>query len=226
MRARHGFFVGTSSSSVQSVFLLTEAVSRTHARLAGFIAISVAVHLLTVLGIGPLDLSARRVGDASTPLELHATLAPGERAEAGAALSREGNETETARDAGPEISRGGNPEPPGAAAAEAGLALLAPDKWYTAREVDVRAQPLTEVRLRYPEELRSQPVVGRVHLRLFIDERGVVRRIQVAVSEPGGLFDEAAKQAWEDVKFSPALKNGTPVKSQKLLELTYHPGLM
>jgi len=115
---------------------------------------------------------------------------------------------------------------PGAAADAAGLALPEAEKWHTAREVDVRAQPLTEIRLRYPEHLRGEAVLGKVQLRLFIDERGVVRKMQVAASEPDKMFDEAAKQAWEGVMFSPALKNGAPVKSQKLLELIYQPGLI
>jgi protein TonB len=104
----------------------------------------------------------------------------------------------------------------------AGIALPSPDKWYTAQEVDVRAEPLAGVAVQYPENLRG-PAAGKVRLRVFIDERGVVRKIQVAASEPPGLFDESARKAWEDVMFSPAIKNGAPVKSQKLLELTYQP---
>jgi protein TonB len=224
MSRRHGFFVGVSP--VQILSFLPASMSPSQVRLAGFIAVSIALHLLTVLGIGPLNLSARRIGDAPGRPELHATLVPGDSAQAAPSFSQASNETETARDTAPELARGDTPAHPGPTADDAGLALPAPDKWYTAREVDVRAEPMTDVRLRYPEHLRNEPVAGKVQLRIFIDERGVVRKIQIAASQPPGMFDESAKQAWEDVRFSPAIKNGAPVKSQKLLELTYQPGLI
>jgi protein TonB len=62
-----------------------------------------------------------------------------------------------------------------------------------------------------------------VRLLLFIDERGVVTRMQIDEAEPARLFDAAAMRAWTDVKFSPAQKNGVAVKSQKLLELSFRP---
>ena len=204
-------------------------MSRTQVRLAGFVAASLALHLLMAVGAGRLDLSARRFGDVPARLELHATLAPRDRAlaEPAAAAAPAGG-SEKANESVPQTAPTGGESPAGSAGAPAaepaGPALPAAEKWYTALEVDVRAEPLTSVALRYPEKLRGTPVVGKVHLRLFIDERGVVRKMQIALSEPEGVFDEASKHAWEEVKFSPALKNGAPVKSQKLLELVYQPG--
>lgn len=202
-------------------------MSRTHVRLGGFVAVSIVLHLLTVLGAGRLDLSARQFGDAPARTELHATLAPGGDTRSGPALPPVPGETDAPEASAQDAAARNAPLPrEGAASDTGGLALPAAETWYTAREVDVRAEPLTEVPLRYPESLRGEAVVGKVHLRLFIDERGVVRKMQVAASEPSGMFDEAAKQAWENVSFSPAVKDGRPVKSQKLLELTYQPGLI
>jgi protein TonB len=204
-----------------------DGMSRYQLRLGGFLALSIALHALTLLGAGPLDVSARRFGDAPGRAELHATLAPGNSPQGEPAYSRtQDDENSVTRDNGPEPAAGESAPRPGQAADDGGLALPAGEKWYTAREVDVRAEPLTEIRLRYPENLRGELVVGKVQIRLFIDERGVVRKIQIAESRPPGLFDESAKQIWEDVRFSPALKNGAPVKSQKLLELTYEPGVI
>lgn len=215
---------------MRALSFITESMSPTQVRLGGFIAISIALHLAMVAGAGRLDFSARRFGDVPARPDLHATLAPRDSAQVEPApTSVHSGATETARESAPESAPTESPPRPGAAGAfaeETGLALPAAEKWYTARELDVRAEPLTNVQLRYPENLRNEPVIGKVHLRLFIDERGVVRKMQIAASEPGGLFDEAAKQAWEDVRFSPALKNGAPVKSQKLLELIYQPGLI
>jgi TonB family protein len=104
----------------------------------------------------------------------------------------------------------------------ASVAYPVPDKWYTAEEVDVRAEPLTPVNLVYPEQ-SAHRIRGRVRIALFIDERGWVRKAQVLASEPERLFDDAAIRAWQEVRFSPALKDDLPVKSEKLLEMDFTP---
>jgi len=200
---------------------ITGGMSPGQLRFAGFIALSVALHLITVIGAGPLDLSFQRPGDALVRTELHATLVTGESARAAAAPAP--NAEKPAADADAAAA----PAAEGTArartdAAERGRALPAPDKWYTASEVDVRAEPITEIRLRYPPEL-SERIIGTVRVRVFIDEGGVVRKLQIAAADPPGLFDEAAKQGWQDVRFSPARRNGIAVKSQKLIELTFTP---
>jgi TonB family protein len=106
--------------------------------------------------------------------------------------------------------------------ASASVAYPVPDKWHTAEEVDVRAEPLTPVNLVYPEQSASR-IRGRVRIALFIDERGWVRKAQVLASEPEHLFDDVALRAWQDVRFAPALKGDVPVKSEKLLEMDFTP---
>jgi len=96
-------------------------------------------------------------------------------------------------------------------------------KWYTADEVDVRALPLQDVTLSYPEALSTVRMPGRVRIALFIDENGWVVKTQVVESEPARVFDEAAIRAWREVRFSPALKSQQPVKSEKLLDITFTP---
>jgi TonB family protein len=200
---------------------ISTGVSRSQARFAGFIAVSLTLHLVTGFGMGRLDLSARRFGDpAPARTELHATLQPGDRA--GPAATQPVDRAAPDRDGTPAPASVESISATGASASDAGLTLPAPDKWYTASEVDVRAEPLTDIRLRYPEDLRDS-VTGKVRVRLFIDEGGVVRKLQIAASEPPGLFDEVAKRGWENVRFSPARKNGAAVKSQKLIELAYNP---
>ena len=109
------------------------------------------------------------------------------------------------------------------AGAPDGLDLPLPDKWFTAQELDVRAEPLDGIKLVYPKELVGTGAGGRVRIVLFIDERGVVRKTQIAASEPERLFDDAAINAWQDIRFSPAMKDGVAVKSQKLLEMDFLP---
>ena len=62
-----------------------------------------------------------------------------------------------------------------------------------------------------------------MRILLFIDERGIVRKSQIAAGASEALFDEAAIKAWKNVRFSPAEKNGVAVKSQKLLEMEFLP---
>jgi TonB family protein len=103
-----------------------------------------------------------------------------------------------------------------------GIALPLPDTWHNAGELDVRAEPLTSVHIPYPPDIAGG-AAGRVRLRLFIDERGYVVKTEIAASQPRGLFDQIAIHAWQDVRFSPARKDGATVKSQKLLELDFVP---
>ena len=99
-----------------------------------------------------------------------------------------------------------------------------PERWYEAVELDRRAEPLTPVEPVYPAELAGLAAVpAKVRLRLFIDERGTVRKLEIAVPGPHPQFDDAAIRAWEDVRFSPAMKDNVTVKSQKLLELAFAP---
>lgn len=200
-------------------------MSPSQIRFAGFVALSAALHLITVIGAGPLDLAVGRPGQvASRTTELHATLITGDSTRPASAPAP-GVENPGASEAARGVPSSAASE--GMARTETdtperGLALPSPDKWYTASEVDVRAEPITEIRLRYPSDL-SERLTGKVRVRVFIDEGGVVRKLQIADSEPPGLFDEAAKQVWQDVRFSPARKDGVAVKSQKLIELTYAP---
>lgn len=201
--------------------LIPGGMPQSQARLAGFIVLSIGLHLVTALGAGRLDLSGQRFGDAAPArTTLHATLQLGDGAQPPAA--QPADQAATGRDAAPARAPVEAVSPAGASTSAAGLGLPAADKWYTASEVDLRAEPLTDIRLHYPENLPAR-VAGKVRVRLFIDEGGVVRRLQIASSEPQGMFDEAARLTWEGVRFSPARKNGAAVKSQKLLELTYAP---
>ncbi|MCC7487851.1 MAG: TonB family protein [Burkholderiales bacterium] len=195
---------------------------RTRVRLAAFIGLSAILHLLTGYGSDPFGLDAPRFDRPAAGMELRATLAtgrapaaPDESADAAAA-------TAPATASSPPRAGGGSTS---STPAETGSRLPVPDKWHLASEVDVRAEPITSVALRYPENLRGEPVAGVVRLRLFIDEGGVVRKLQIAASEPAGVFDDAARSAWQEVRFSPARRNGTAVKSQKLIEVTYQPGM-
>jgi protein TonB len=117
------------------------------------------------------------------------------------------------------------PPPPNTAAAPvAGLDLrFVTDDYYTSREVDVRAEPLNEVQLVYPQLAYQRRVKGRVVLRLLINERGGLDQVAVLESEPRGVFEEAALEATWAVRFSPATKHGRNVRSRKDIEVLFDP---
>lgn len=104
-----------------------------------------------------------------------------------------------------------------------GLDFPVPARWYTAEELDVRAEPLAPVKLAYPFNLAGSRIAGRVLLALFIDEYGVVRNAQVVASRPDHMFDEVAIKAWQEIRFLPAQRDGQPVKSEKRLEIDFTP---
>lgn len=124
-----------------------------------------------------------------------------------------------------EPRRAETPPPPNTAAAPAaGLDLrFVTDDYYHSREVDVRAEPLNEVQLVYPEPAYQRRVKGRVVLRLLINERGGLDQVSVLESEPRGTFEEAALAATWAVRFSPAKKHGRNVRSRKDIEVLFNP---
>ena len=101
--------------------------------------------------------------------------------------------------------------------------LPSPDVWFAAEELSVRAEPLTDVQIHYPPVLEGSGMTGSARVLLHIDERGLVRKAHIEASSPDASFGEAALSAWKEVRFSPALRDGTAVKSRKVLEISFLP---
>jgi len=73
----------------------------------------------------------------------------------------------------------------------------------------------------FSEEARKARVQGVVVLRVEIDERGKVGRIEV--TQPMGLgLDEKAVEAVRQWRFRPAMRNGRPVAAPALIEVSFH----
>ena len=183
-------------------------------RLAGFVGASLALHAATLIGVPPSGVASAPSRGPVLSEPLRATLNVPE--------PRSADGQQNAPESVPQLREPDTP-PDARAGVPGGADVPFPDKWYTASELDVRAEPVSEVSLAYPEELEGTGIPGRVRLLLFIDERGVVRRMQITDAEPARIFDKAALAAWTDVRFSPAKKAGVAVKSQKLLELDFRP---
>lgn len=172
-------------------------------RLTVAVAASIAVHAALLSAYGPRGTTSR----GSTPVPvLHAFLAPQPQA-------FENAPPQTHESAGAETGRGG---------VDAADGLPAPERWLRRSELDSTAAPMTGVELVYPETVKSRRG-AQVQVRLFIDERGLVRKVAVERPGPERAFEEAAIRAWRNVRFMPATKNGAAVKSQQVIEVDFQP---
>lgn len=73
----------------------------------------------------------------------------------------------------------------------------------------------------YPNDAFLRDISGRVIVRLYIAESGAVDKALILQAEPPGYFEEAVEQAFRTASFTPAMKNGRPVKAQMVIEVLY-----
>jgi protein TonB len=87
--------------------------------------------------------------------------------------------------------------------------------YYAAREIDVYPLPVAPLTISWSGER------GWVRLLTLIDETGTVATTEVFDAEPIGRFDEEAAAIIRSTRFSPARKDGVPVRSRVLIELQF-----
>jgi protein TonB len=115
--------------------------------------------------------------------------------------------------------RPGNLPDDRAAKVELDMALLT--QYYTVREVDQRAELLEQVLVPDPGAELDPGRSGKVILLVLIGDDGSVDSTAVLEANPPGLFEASARAAFRTARYSPALKHGKPVKSQKVVEILY-----
>jgi periplasmic protein TonB len=93
--------------------------------------------------------------------------------------------------------------------------------YYSAREVDVHPRALREVVPDYPADADRQRVSGKLRLQLKLQADGRVSEVEILSATPPGVFDESALQAFREARFSPARKNGRPVRALVQVEVVY-----
>jgi protein TonB len=111
--------------------------------------------------------------------------------------------------------------PPYSPSAGIELPLIRDPTYYAAKQLDVYPQPLTAIKLDYPDSAAAERIDGRLLLLLLIDEFGVVNEASVVEAQPEGYFEESALSVFRAARFSPAQKQGRPVKSRVLLHVRY-----
>ena len=73
----------------------------------------------------------------------------------------------------------------------------------------------------YPRLSRRQGESGRVLVRVYIDEAGLPRTVQVQASSGHARLDDAALQAVLQARFKPYAENGRPMGGWALIPLTF-----
>ena len=101
------------------------------------------------------------------------------------------------------------------------LPLIRDPTYYAAKQLDVYPLPLTEIKFDYPESAAAERIDGRLLMLLLIDEFGVVNEASVVEAHPEGYFEESALAVFRATRFSPAQKQGRPVKSRVLMHVRY-----
>ncbi|HET6224449.1 MAG TPA: energy transducer TonB [Dongiaceae bacterium] len=114
----------------------------------------------------------------------------------------------------------------GAAGTAGQAGLPAPEIFYRGKDVDMRAEATNITDLEYPENALAAGMTGKVTLRLMIDHLGALREARVTESHPPGFFEDAALKAARSLKFKPAIRNGVPVGSIKVIEVPFDPDCM
>jgi protein TonB len=93
--------------------------------------------------------------------------------------------------------------------------------YYSAREVDVLPRALRDIHPDYPTEADRRRLSGSVKLQIKLEADGRVSDIEVVESTPKGMFEESALAAFRQARFSPAQRNGRPVRARILIEVKY-----
>ena len=99
-------------------------------------------------------------------------------------------------------------------------ALPAAPEYALGVRLDPGPRPLDDIEPDYPDPYLRE---GTVVLRLLISETGHVDDVAVVRSQPTGVFEQAALDAFGKARFAPGLAAGTPVKSQITVEVRFVP---
>jgi TonB family protein len=89
--------------------------------------------------------------------------------------------------------------------------------------LSVRPFAVDEISVPYPEGIDYRGV-AKALLTLFIDEDGTVVRTKIDDSDLPPQFQEAAKKAFEQVRFHPGEIDDRPVKARMRIEVTFEGG--
>lgn len=105
----------------------------------------------------------------------------------------------------------------------AGLLPLPAPAYYTTDQLTKRPQPVAAADLD-AEAIRPILASGKIILKLWINEFGVVADVVVETTELPDVFTRTAVAAFKGLRFVPGERNGRPVGTVMRIEVTYDDG--
>ncbi len=195
-------------------------------------ALSMLLHLAILLGISinPTGGAVGVVSIITARLEPAAPDSGPETAPASAELSsnpdseRDRQKPEENKPATESVKK---PEPsaakPVASSPSSGIEvpLIRDPTYYPTKQLDELPQPLAMIRPDCPAAAVGSRINGRVQLLLLIDEYGMVNDASIIEAAPDRVFEEATLSAFRVARFSPAQRQGHPVKSRVILRVNF-----
>jgi TonB family protein len=93
--------------------------------------------------------------------------------------------------------------------------------YYRTRDLDVQPGIMTRVEPAYPDAALARGLSGKVVLRLYINEKGAVDRVETLSAKPAGYFEASAERAFQAARFTPGRKGKQAVKTQMVIEVSF-----
>lgn len=93
--------------------------------------------------------------------------------------------------------------------------------YFRLSEVDTPPAPLGDIIPDMAARNQLGKREGYLVLRVFISETGTVDKVEVVQAQPPGVFDGMEVPVFSAARFTPAVKDGKPVKSQMVAEIRY-----
>ena len=85
----------------------------------------------------------------------------------------------------------------------------------------VKVQIISKPVAKYTDEARQNQIQGTVRLRATLSAKGEVKNFSVITGLPYGLTEQAIVAAMQ-IKFEPAVRNGTPISKTVVLEYNFN----
>jgi protein TonB len=192
------------------------------ARLAPALLVSVAVHAAAITSLDRYAAPLRAMGPGWRPghvLSVALKLAP---------VHPSGDVTTSSEAPGLDIERKdiehkGSAQPPVPSPSTATRGLPLATYFFARDEVDAPATAISDVMLHYPREAFAAGTHGTVTLEVFVDARGSVVRTAVVDAVPRGIFEDAAREAIGQLRYRPAQREGSAVRSRRLVQVVFDP---
>jgi TonB family protein len=92
---------------------------------------------------------------------------------------------------------------------------------YRASEVDSKPRLIRQMPVTYPYDAREKRIEGEVIVKVLIDTKGKVSKVETVTSEPEGIFDENAIKSVKNWQFRPGILGGELVSTWIMFPLTF-----